>query len=162
MDRQKSVDSLLNLSGEAFVRALYHTLLNREPDVNSLQVALDNIINGFDKRDLLISTALSDEARAKAWKIDGLSDLLKQARRERIPVFGVLFRAKAIISRILTQTNKTELRMAYIESQVIYKLSRIENELSIIQAKLDKIESEYSVTLNSIDGKLDSKFNRPF
>lgn len=149
MQKAKNVEEILNLNGEEFVRALYQTLLNRDPDTESLNAAVQGIAGGGDKRDFLISTALSDEARGKAWPLDGLPQLLAEAKRERIPVVGFIFRFKALLSRMLRQINKSENRLAYIESQLAYRLVKIESDVNNLHNLFNAAHSETSHSVSA-------------
>jgi hypothetical protein len=62
----RSIEALLELDDEAFVRAAYEALLDRAPDPEGLGNYVEQLRDGMPKVELLASLALSDEGVARS------------------------------------------------------------------------------------------------
>ena len=128
MSNPTHIEQLIALSDDEFIFALYRTLLDRNPDPEGHNAHFRLLRAGEDKLAMVVSMARSPEGRKARPKLEGLAEALKQNSRER-GVFGPIYKFGNSFRRLLRQVNSVELRVAYIESQVIYRLNNIEGAL---------------------------------
>ncbi len=76
----ESLDDLLQLGGDKFVRSAYRTLLLRDPDPGGLVNYLVRLETGGSKLAVVVELAASDEGKARGVKLPGLD--LDSACRE--------------------------------------------------------------------------------
>lgn len=114
----QSIDELLKLNDEDFVRCAYVSVLGREVDSDGLASYVGHVRAGADRLTLIHAIANSDEGimRDRALLV-GLHEALQQVERDR-PSF---------ISRLLAEPISRALRPAFARMDVCnYRLSKIE------------------------------------
>jgi GT2 family glycosyltransferase/SAM-dependent methyltransferase len=87
-----SLDELLDCNDEAFVWAMYHTLLRRAPDTEGMAYYVKRLRRGISKLQMLDQICRSKEAQACAVKLPGLVDALRRNRWLKLPIIGALLR----------------------------------------------------------------------
>ncbi len=87
-----SVEELLSLHDEPFVRCTYATVLGREPDPDGLQHYLARIRNGESRRAILAEIRLSPEGQEREELLPGLDRAIRPYRLRRLPLVGPIVR----------------------------------------------------------------------
>lgn len=103
----KSLDELLSLYDERFVRCAYLTLLGREADASGLSNYVRQLRRGAAKVQLIVELAESEEGRNAGPKLQGLAELV-EANKLRPP--SLLKRVAARISHVLLAPLAPQLR----------------------------------------------------
>ncbi|MDD4913598.1 MAG: glycoside hydrolase family 99-like domain-containing protein [Methylococcales bacterium] len=122
-----SLQDLLALNDEAFIRAAYFVLLARSPDNQGLKFYLHLIREGACKEEILAKLSYSDEGRQRKINLPGLKKAIRRYHWQQLPVVGPLFRVRS---------NEKDKRLRVIENQ-LYMLNgegcRVESMLLRIQ-----------------------------
>lgn len=87
----KTLDELLELYDEEFVRAAYQLILNRDPDPEGFQYYLNRIRKGISKLDILGQLRRSTEGKKFSEPLEGLDKVVRQYQRTKWPIVGRLF-----------------------------------------------------------------------
>jgi hypothetical protein len=113
-----SIEELLLLDDEQFVRAAYLTLLGRDVDSDGLASYVGHLRLGRDKRELIADLALSEEGRGVAADVTGLSALLGRfgARKSSLSVQLIKRLTADTLSPIQTQLRAIENRLYRFEA----------------------------------------------
>lgn len=73
----KSLDELLTLWGEEFVRVAYQTILGRDADEAGLRHYLSSLYVGASKFEVVTRLSSSEEAKSKGLTLDGLDEAMR-------------------------------------------------------------------------------------
>lgn len=132
-----SIDELLALNDQQFIKCAYRTLLNREPDVEGMNYYLSRFRAGFKKIQIIWQLKNSTEGRSQKVELPGLDIALKKYRQSKLPIVGWWVR-------------KFDASEGY--SGVEKKLRIIENQIYLLRGesnnRFDKIELMLSKALN--------------
>jgi len=86
-----SIEDLLSLHDEAFVRCAYMTVLGRDPDPDGLSHFLARIRSGESRRAILADIRLSPEGQQQENVLPGLDQAIRIYRWRRWPLLGRIF-----------------------------------------------------------------------
>lgn len=87
-----SIEELLSLHDEFFVRRAYATVLGREPDPTGLAHFVGRIRSGESREAILAALRLSPEGREQDHVLEGLDEAIRIFRWRRWPVIGPILR----------------------------------------------------------------------
>ena len=121
---------LLKLTGERFVRALYATLLGREPDPDGLAFYLSRLRRGYGRHHVLADIANSAEARSKAIDLPGLKEVLRDCSAN-----------KSWWQRLPAMLNQHEMSLNRIEELIDTVREDALHAEQRLSSRLDKLES---------------------
>jgi hypothetical protein len=116
--RAQTVDELLTLYDEAFVRSAYRTLLDRDADPSGLQHYLSQLRLGIAKQRIIAQIALSPEGKHHALDLPGLKRTVK--------AYG----GRSLIAGLLRRLNMGS------DGHVQRHLRMIENRLFAIEQRI--------------------------
>lgn len=125
-----SLDELLSLYDERFVRCAYLTLLGREADASGLSNYVRQVRRGAAKVQLIAELADSEEGRNAGPKLHGLAELV-EANKLRPP--SLLRRVAARVSHLLLAPLAPQLRAMDNEIHAIG--DRTEQRFNQLQAR---------------------------
>ncbi len=125
----KSLDELLSLYDERFVRCAYWTLLRREADPGGLANYLRQLRRGAAKVQLIVELADSEEGRNAAGHLPALAELV-EANEPRPP--SLLRRVAARISNVLLAPLAPQLRA--MDNEIHAISDRAEQRFNQLQA----------------------------
>jgi SAM-dependent methyltransferase len=112
------ISDLLRYHDRAFVDNSYRAILKRPPDATELARDLKRVRSGeFNKIDLLSSLRYSNEGKAKAVEIDGLSTPALVRQLGHIPVIGYFVRLAIALVRLPKQVRDQREFAGYVLSQ---------------------------------------------
>src|ERR1700730_3599760 len=108
-----SIEELLLLDDEEFVRVAYLTLLGRHVDPGGLATYVGHLRLGRDKRELIVDLALSEEGRGVAVDVSGLNALLDNFGTGKPPLGAQFIKRLTAdtVSPIQTQLRALENRL---------------------------------------------------
>ena len=109
-----SVEELLSLQDESFVRCTYATVLGREPDPDGLHHYLARVRNGESRRAILAEIRLSPEGQEREELLPGLDRAIRPYRLRRLPLIGPIVRLSGGVDEAVDVQSK----LAAIESQL--------------------------------------------
>lgn len=75
-----SVSDLLRMSGEAFIRACYRSILGREADAEGLRHYREALRAGKSKESILVDIAVSPDAKQRGIDLEGLKEMVASHR----------------------------------------------------------------------------------
>ncbi|MBW8778111.1 MAG: glycosyltransferase [Burkholderiales bacterium] len=81
--RSITLDALMALEGSDFVEHAYATLLLRPADPSGLKFYINELRTGLGKADILKALHTSAEGRSRDVRLEGLDDVIRQARGRR-------------------------------------------------------------------------------
>jgi hypothetical protein len=109
----QNTDQLLRLNDTAFVTGVYQALLGRSPDPEGMHYYLARLRAGYSKSSVIVQIADSNEARALAVNIPGLTELRFNQKKSSHWFWGILTRSH----RIERQTFLLENELAHLAEQ---------------------------------------------
>lgn len=86
-----SLDDLLALDDESFVKCAYATFLQREPDTLGFSYYIKRIRNGISKLEIIQQIRYGKEGKEKNIEIHGLNQALNRQKFSKIPLIGKAF-----------------------------------------------------------------------
>ncbi len=157
-----SAAQLLLLADEQFVRSVFLTLFQREPDADGGGYYLKRLRSGVSKSEILAELADSDEGRSKAVELPGLAEIVRRYRRYKLPIIGAAIRkwfAPQEASLVHAKLRALENRLAAMDDRVRAQAKYLEPALVEIDARLRSQETQredFRARLNAV-GTMPSK-----
>ncbi|MDD4913596.1 MAG: glycoside hydrolase family 99-like domain-containing protein [Methylococcales bacterium] len=150
--RINSLNDLLGLDDQVFIREAYHALLGRAPDIEGMGYYLDLLRKGDCKLEILNQLHHSPEGRMYTVELPGLSKAIRQYRwKKNIPLVGSTdseeVRAIRVLekqiqhSNLLNEKRFEQLLKAVQEDRSEYRFGKIHQLLleDKYEAKLEQI-----------------------
>ncbi|PUE16066.1 glycosyltransferase [Limnohabitans sp. MMS-10A-178] len=133
-----TVDALLDLHDEDFVRCTYLTILGRSPDPSGFTHYLGLIRRGEAKGAIIASIGRSQEARNRQVELPGLNQLIERYPRRLPPFLGRLIRRafRATTDQLETQVRSTENLIYRLHQDDKRRFDQIDAAIADIQRQM--------------------------
>ena len=134
-----SLNDLLALYDEAFIRASYHSLLGREPDLDGFKYYLNRIRLGVSKIDILNQMYSSKEGKNHNAKLVGLNSAIRANKWKRLPFVNMVSNWYA--EETITKLQITENQLAAFSYSTKHQLEQANNTLLVTLEKIQSLEA---------------------
>ena len=137
----KTVDDLLSYCDEQFIRCIYLTLLEREPDKEGMRYYLGRLRAGQAKTKIITQLASSSESQARGVDLPGLKQLIITQKKADHWFWGIFYSVK----RQELQRNRIE----YSVENVSSRLHGLEANIVSLSCSIDELKKKIAVTLGT-------------
>ena len=137
-----TIDDLLDLHDEAFVRCAYQTIMRRPADTDGLTNYLRQLRRGVSKRHIVAAFAMSDEGRGAAVDIPGLRELIKQQQPRRVSLMARIVKriASEALRPLETQLRSIENGMHAISQDSVARFERLEESNAELRSMIADVD----------------------
>jgi Domain of unknown function (DUF4214) len=140
-----SLEALLDLHDDVFVRCAYKVILGRMPDPGGQQNYVSQVRQGIHKAQIVVELALSPEGRLKSVELPGLQSLIRRYRKRAPSIWRRLFRQ---LTRAATEPTERQLRA--IDNQ-LYLLGQAQSAHAKQLAELLSLLQEKGLPPGSVE-----------